>query len=83
MQQRLYLSGDRMKGAHWDKDIQAPDPQLIAFLEAKADSIQQRIRADTGYYIHKPVYYSAKYGYNLQVLLDFIIDHIPWRRKNL
>ena len=37
----------------------------------------------TGVTIRKPVYYSAEYSYNVEKLLDFIIDNIILERRQL
>lgn len=37
----------------------------------------------TGVIIRKPVYYSAEYGYNIEKLLDFIIDNMIVERRPL
>ncbi len=72
-----------MKGMHWDASSCTPDISLIHYLEEKSCSIQRRVREATGVNILKPVYYSAKYGYNVQAAFDFIIDHMPTRRRSL
>lgn len=72
-----------MKGRHWNHSTCTPDSQLIAFLEEQAISIQKRVREATGINIMKPVYYSAEYGWNVQAVFDFIIDHMPSQRRPL
>ncbi|MDE7176339.1 MAG: 50S ribosome-binding GTPase [Lachnospiraceae bacterium] len=72
-----------MKGRHWNNQTKLPDATLIAFLEEQASSIQRRVKEATGIIIPKPVYYSAEYGYNLKVLFDFIVDHIPDKRRRM
>ena len=57
--------------------------QLIEFLEEQAISIQKRVKEATGINIMKPVYYSAEYGWNVQKVFDFIIDHMPLQRRPL
>lgn len=66
-----------MKGKHWDSDNNRPDPVLIKFLEERVCSLKRRIYESTGMNICKPVYYSARYNYNIDKLYDLIIDHIP------
>lgn len=66
-----------MKGNHWDKVHNCPDSVLLKYLEEKSDSIQRRILESTGLKICKPVFYSARYNYNINKLYDLIIDHIP------
>ena len=56
---------------------------LIDFLEKQAISIQNRVKEATGVTIRKPVYYSAEYGYNIEKLLDFIIDNIILEKRQL
>ena len=72
-----------MKGRHWNKETNRPDQVLIDFLEKQAISIQNRVKEATGVTIRKPVYYSAEYGYNIEKLLDFIIDNIILERRQL
>lgn len=72
-----------MKGRHWNYITNKPDHKLLSFLEEQARSVQKRIKEATGISIHKPVYYSAAYGYNVQAAFDFIIDHMPLKRRPL
>ncbi|MDD6070378.1 MAG: 50S ribosome-binding GTPase [Clostridiales bacterium] len=72
-----------MKGRHWNYSTCTPDSKLIDFLEDQAVSIQKRVREATGISIMKPVYYSAEYGWNIQAVFDFIIDHMPLQRRTL
>jgi predicted GTPase len=37
----------------------------------------------TGVKIIKPIYYSAEYNYNIDVLLDLLIDNIPKEKRIL
>lgn len=72
-----------MKGRHWNSMTNTPDASLIAFLDEQAYSIQKRVKEATGVSILKPVYYSAEYGWNVQAVFDFIIDHMPKERRVL
>ena len=72
-----------MKGRHWNKETNRPDEVLVDFLERQALSIQNRVKEATEVTIRKPVYYSAEYGYNIEKLLDFIIDNIILERRQL
>ena len=72
-----------MKGRHWNKETNRPDQVLVDFLEKQAISIQNRVKEATGVTIRKPVYYSAEYGYNIEKLLDFIIDNMIVERRPL
>ena len=72
-----------MKGRHWNKETNRPDEVLVDFLERQALSIQNRGKEATGVTIRKPVYYSAEYGYNIEKLLDFIIDNMIVERRPL
>ena len=72
-----------MKGRHWNKETNKPDETLVEFLEKQASSIQDRVKEATGITIRKPVYYSAEYGYNIEKLLDFIIDNMILERRPL
>lgn len=70
-----------MKGQYWDKINNKPQEELINFLEDKAISIQNRIKNDTNIDIVKPIYYSAEYRYNIDVLLEKIIDCLPSEKR--
>lgn len=72
-----------MKGWYWNSITKTPDANLIAFLHEQACSIQKRVREATGVSILKPVCYSAEYGWNVQAVFDFIIDHMPKERRVL
>ena len=72
-----------MEGRHWNKETNKPDETLVEFLEKQASSIQDRVKEATGITIRKPVYYSAEYGYNIEKLLDFIIDNMILERRPL
>ncbi|MCF0186869.1 MAG: 50S ribosome-binding GTPase [Bacteroidaceae bacterium] len=72
-----------MKGRHWLEDGKTPDPVLRAFLEEKAASVQRRVYEATGIQVQKPVCYSAEHNYNIQQLLDMIIDNMPKSRRKL
>ncbi len=66
-----------MKGKHWNPVSNRPDEILHQFLEERAISVQKRILESTGLNVCKPVYYSAKYHYNIDKLYDLIIDNMP------
>lgn len=70
-----------MKGRHWDSALKKPEYPLVEFLEAQARSVQQRIKESTGLTISKPIHYSAQFGYNINVLVDHIIHHLPKSRR--
>lgn len=72
-----------MKGRHWDSNHNRPDDTLENFLREQAESIKRRVREATGVEIITPIYYSGEYGYNVNKLLDLIIDNIPTERRDL
>lgn len=72
-----------MKGRNWNDDTKTPNPKLLEFLEEQADSIQNRVKESTGISILKPVYYSAEYGYNVEAVMNMIIDNIPSEKRRL
>lgn len=72
-----------MKGRHWDEQNNRPDAILYDFLEEKAESVKARIKEGTGVSICRPVYYSAEKNYNIDKLMDMIIDHMPRERREL
>lgn len=70
-------------GRHWDPVTRQPDDVLLRFLRDQAAEIQQRVQEATGVDIYLPVCYSAEYDYNVDKLLDFIIDHMPRERRQI
>lgn len=72
-----------MKGRHWDEQLNCPDIVLHDYLEKKVDSVWSRLVEAIGARVSKPVYYSAKRGYNVEILLDMIIDNMPKERRRL
>lgn len=72
-----------MKGRHWDSTYCRPEWQLRNFLDEKVLSIKNRLRESAGIDIVTPIYYSGEYGYNIDKLMDLIIDHIPYERRPL
>jgi predicted GTPase len=60
-----------------------PEKELINFLEDKAISIKKRVKEATNIDITKPIYYSAEYGYNVDLLLEKIVDCLPNTKRNL
>ena len=72
-----------MSYRHWDNEKNQPDERLLDFLEEKANSVKKRVYEATGVNITKPVCYSAKNNWNLDAVLDLIIDHIPKKRRKL
>lgn len=72
-----------MKGRHWDQMHNRPDEMLMKILEEKADSVMRRLVEATNVKVSKPVFYSAERGYNIEKLLDMIIDNMPRERRKL
>ena len=72
-----------MKGRHWNHKNNKPNKKLKDFLEAQVDSIQKRVKEATGVKIIKPIYYSAEYSYNINILLDLLIDNMPREKREL
>lgn len=72
-----------MKGRHWNERMNCPDNVLLDFLEEKTNSVRSRLMEATGVRISKPVFYSAERGYNVEKLLDMIIDNMPRERRSL
>ena len=72
-----------MKGRHWDSFYNCPDATLENFLRNQVNSIKGRVREATRVDIITPIYYSGEYGYNVNKLMDLIIDNIPRNRRDL
>ena len=74
---------DAVKPRHWNKEKNAPDEKLSEFLNAETISVKRRIFESTGVKVINPIYYSGECGYNLNKLMDLIIDNMPSRKRPL
>ena len=72
-----------MSGRHWDYHLNRPDSTLVKYLEDKAHDVRQRINECTRLTLPKPVYYSAEYSYNIDKLLDYIINNMPTEKRKM
>jgi predicted GTPase len=72
-----------MKGRYWDKKENKPKEKLKNFLEEQVTSIQKRVKEATGVDIIKPIYYSAEYNYNIDKLMDLLVDNMPIKKREL
>jgi len=72
-----------MKGRYWNYQKNKPEAKLKNFLEEQVNSIQRRVKEATGVNIIKPIYYSAEYNYNIDKLLDLLIDNMPTKKRDL
>lgn len=72
-----------MKGRHWNERLNCQDGVLLEFLEEKANSVRNRLAEVTGARVSRPAYYSAERGYNVEKLLDMVIDNMPRERRRL
>ena len=70
-----------MKGRYWNTRLSQPEPTLRNFLDEQARSVQHRIEVSTGLVINRPVYYSAKFSFNMVALFDHMILHLPSNRR--
>lgn len=77
-----------MKGRHWDRATNQPEPELVKFLEEKVASTKRRIQEATGVSV-EPIYYAAGYKeandtqnpYNLSKLLLHILRHTKSQKR--
>lgn len=74
---------DEAKNRHWDYTYNRPDSTSENFLHEQADSVKRRVKESTGVNIITPFCYSAEYGYNVNKLMDLIIDNIPRYKRDL
>ena len=72
-----------MKGRHWNEELNCPDYVLHQFLCQKAESVRCRLKEATNTNVVTPIYFSAERGYNVDKLLDMIIDNMPRERREL
>ncbi len=69
-----------MYGRNWDSENDVPTPVLLKHLEEKVSSVSRRICEASGIKT-EPVYYSAKYGYNISKLLLAVMNAIPVEKR--
>lgn len=76
-------------GRHWDYTNNRPDKTLQEYLEGKVQSIQARIKEDSGVDV-APIYYCAGckdeddvvvYPYNMAKLLYYIVSAVPAAKR--
>lgn len=72
-----------MCGRHWDYNTSCPQSRLKTFIIEKERSITERIRDNCGIDIERIVTYSALHKYNIDGLLNIIIETIPKRPRIL
>lgn len=72
-----------MKGRNWNHKLGCPESELVDFLAEKSSSVQRRIKESTGLNITRPICYSARYNWNVDLLVDHIVDHVPHSRRRL
>lgn len=72
-----------MKGTHWDYAYNRPDAVLESFLRDKAESVRRRVYEATGVSIQEPVCFSAESGYNVNAVVDAVIEQIPRKRPDV
>lgn len=77
-----------MKGRYWNSEENRPEPQLVEFLEKKAESVRKRIKEGTGLDV-TPIYYSAGFkeegrnsaDHTLSKLLCYIVKYSNLRKN--
>ena len=72
-----------MKGRYWNFERCRPEKTLELFLSEQAASVRRRIEESTGISIATPVCYSARYQWNIDRVIDHIVDHIPHGRREI
>lgn len=70
-----------MKGRHFNEETGKPDKTLEAYLKDQSESIKNRIKESTGLTICNPIVYSATNRFNMNAILDFIIDNNEWEMR--
>lgn len=70
-----------MKGRHFDEETGKPDEVLEKFLKEQSESIKNRIKESIGLSICNPILYSATNRFNMNAILDFIIDNKEWKMR--
>ncbi|PUE11254.1 GTP-binding protein HSR1 [Limnohabitans sp. T6-5] len=70
-----------MKGRNWDYANGKPNEILLDFLNEKSFSVVNRLKESVGLAIKKPIFYSAKYGWNMEAMFDRLIYSMPKDRR--
>lgn len=66
-----------MSGKYWNYDKNFPEQKLLNFIFEKEKSLIDRLKDHIGINDDSLVSYSAKYGYNINGLIDIIIKNFP------
>jgi uncharacterized protein len=72
-----------MSGKGWNKIKSQPTDSLIDFLDEKAEFLRIQLEAASGSKIQRPVYYSASSNYNVEKVIDLLINIIPQKRRTI
>lgn len=64
-------------GRHWNAGLQCPDSRLQAELEKRATELWRRLETESGGSLAKPVCFSALHGFNLEALMDHVVNRLP------
>lgn len=69
-----------LDGEGWSLKYCYPNEKLLQRLEEKAESVKKRIKDGTGVEVD-PIFYSAKYKYNISKLLSYLIKSAPVKKR--
>ncbi|SKA06892.1 Predicted GTPase [Treponema berlinense] len=72
-----------MKGHHWDDSSAKPDETLSVFLDNQIDSVKRRIEEVIHQEIRRPMCYSASNKYNIDCLVNYVLENYSGQRKTV
>lgn len=70
-----------LDGDNWNKRLQHPNELLSHYLDELSWQVENRINESTGINVIRPVCYSAKKGYNIRKLKDYILENVPKQKR--
>ena len=70
-----------LDGDNWNKRLQRPNELLSHYLDELSWQVENRINESTGINVIRPVCYSAKKGYNIRKLKDYILENVPKQKR--
>lgn len=68
----LNQADQAMKGRNWDHSQHSPTMPLVEFLNNQTETIQVRVKENTGVAIKCPLYYSAATGFGVSELHQYL-----------
>jgi predicted GTPase len=70
-----------MKGRYWNDSINEPADELLNFLKEQSSIVRKRLKESLGVDFLDPVFYSANKNYNIDSLVECIVNRLPSKNR--